>query len=589
LIGVNYWHNITPCGLDKNNGEGNQQVMDVNTGNLMLKIYKLNDCNITKANEWLSNLETAFKESELKIACVDGEMRKADNAFWEGLPFIVIGRKNELISFLDKAYNQAPELVADHAYYWCVSDMHQDDLSDHVPGLNDWRECVLNWEQKNHNVVLSFLKGLVNHLPIIGLSAATYKLRSEIYRLAKDEHGPWSPTLILGESGVGKEMVANGIFQASSRREKKYTALACAWLTEELLQDQLFGHKKGTFTDAYSDRPGLLETNSDGAILFDDIDTAPPNVQSVLLRIMSTARGQAALFSRLGETEERETNVWLMFATNADIASLIKEKNWRDDFVFRFEDRVVHVQPLFQRQADIPALALHIWQHDTQCSRSLPVKTIKWLCSQRLRFTGNVRSFRALLSLAASMAKQPVHNSQPIKNLLEVILSRGPDYHHWVGIIATPSFTGPVDQVDPRVSSVLDLDKDCICYGSNNSKGWTPPSWAKESSCLSELKAKRILGQLEAERAGIIKAFQHEVENMNMSGIRPRPAVRLSRIVVYLNLYNEIDKNKCTQLTKMSETKVTEDLEKLEKLGLIKKQSVKRKDVWFRKWDPETD
>ena len=559
--------------------------MEDNAGNLSLTIYRLEACHAPKANEWLENLSRAFKKAELKVDCVIGDIRRIDYSFWEGAPFIIVGHKNILTTFLHKTHEQTPELVADHAYYWCLSDIHQDDLSDQALGLNDWRESILNWEQSNHNVVVSFLKGLVKHQPIVGLSAATHKLRQEIYRLAKGEHGPWTPTLILGESGVGKEMVANAIIQASSRRHCGFTALACAWLSETLLQDQLFGHKKGAFADAYEDRAGLLESNSNGAILFDDIDTAPPNVQGALLRIMSAPRGQSAHFSRLGETRERNTGVWLMFATNADIAGLIKEKKWRDDFIFRFEDRVVHVPPLRERLADIPALARHIWRQchaDVEGARVLPLKTIKWLCDQRLAFSGNVRAFRALLSLTASMAKQPVHNHQSIQTLLEAILSRGPDYHHWVGIIASPSFTGPIEHKNPCVLAVLALDKGFNCHGSN--KNWTPPLWASKNSPLSELEAKALLMALEKDRPGIVKAFQLAIAKPKMSGNKPRPGARLSRILVYLNRYETLDKKNCTQLNDMSEAMATEDFRVLEDLGLIHKEKSKRKDIWRRQW-----
>jgi DNA-binding NtrC family response regulator len=557
----------------------------------ILNIYILKGGNKPEANQWIANLESAINnDPEIDFGINTHNHTQVKYAFWEGVPFIVVGNRAMLFSFLKDTYDKSPSLVSDHAYFWCVSNLDQDNLDDEFPCLNSLRVYLLNWKYNNHNIILSYLKGYYKHLPIIGLSEATLKLRSEIYRLSKGEHGPWSPILILGESGVGKEMVAEGIFQASSK-QGSFSALACAWLNEHLLQDQLFGHAKGAFTNAHTSREGLLESNSNGAILFDDIDTAPLNVQGALLRIMSTARGERALYNRLGETQQRKTSAWLMFATNADIEKLVEENKWRNDFLFRFEDRVIHVLPLRQRQADIPAIAKHIWQlccAGEENPRKLPVKTIKWLCAQQLQYSGNVRSLRALLSLVVSMTMQPAHNSQSIKCILEAILSRGADYHHWMGIIASPTFTGKIEKSNPRVSMVLELDKGFNCYGSNKKKSWIAPSWANSSSPRSELETLRIIQHLEKTQEGILHDFKNRVEHLEMSGSNIRPSVRLSRVIVYLNNYGEIDKHACTLLNNISEATATKDLSILEKLNLIRKSDKKRKNVWFREWTLKT-
>ncbi|MDH5327111.1 MAG: sigma 54-interacting transcriptional regulator [Gammaproteobacteria bacterium] len=553
----------------------------VSPNNHSLIVYYLED-NCHSSVLWLSSLKDALKSVCAGIEFIHLDKHHLDQAFWQGRPFIIVGRQILLTRYLLQQYEEIPEMLSDHAYFWCLSDIAQEDLSDQTIDICNWREVVLHWDQQNQNVIVAFLRDLYMHHPMVGLSTAGYRLRSEISRLSKGHHGPWTPTLILGESGVGKEMAANAIFQASSREKKnKFTAVACAWLTENLLQDQLFGHKKGAYADAYEDRPGLLETYSDGAVLFDDFDTAPPGVQGALLRIMSTARGQAARFSRLGETSERKTTVWLMFATNADIASLMQEKKWREDFIYRFEDRVLHVAPLRERIADIPALAQTIWHECNEGSdkhRELSYKVVRWLCGLKLPFNGNVRSLRALLSLVASMAKQPVHNSQTIRTLMQQVLDRGPEYHHWVGIITSPVFTTAIEPKNSRVCRILELDNGFMCNGSG--KDGQSPVWASQESPPSELEAKEILLKMESQRPGIVETFAKSVTRLKARGDKIRPAVRLSRILVYLEQYQQIDKKTCTQLTGTKDATVAEDLKILEQMRLVQRDKEARKDVW---------
>jgi hypothetical protein len=210
-------------------------------------------------------------------------------------------------------------------------------------------------------------------------------------------------------------------------------------LGEHLLQDQLFGHERGAFTGAAQQQKGLLEKHEHGCVFLDDFDVAPPATQGALLRVMSTHWGEEAAFPRLGGTEARaaKTNAWLLFATNADIPKKIEANEIRSDFIYRFEDRVIHLRPLKDRPADIPQIALRLWETIWQ-GRQDPVGLgpphLELLLSPKIGWPGNIRQLRALLSLAASRQRL---TRKPLRQLIAEILALG-DYNRWVGIVLDP-------------------------------------------------------------------------------------------------------------------------------------------------------
>jgi DNA-binding NtrC family response regulator len=160
-------------------------------------------------------------------------------------------------------------------------------------------------------------------------------------------------------------LVARAISQLCPRDHSTFNALACGWLTEQLLQDQLFGHVSGAYTGAVNDKKGLLELNENGIVFLDDFDAAPISVQAALLRFLSTPEYQYARFLPLGGDgydNERESYAWLFFSTNKNIEQLIADNLIREDFIFRFEDRVIKIPALRDRPADMPSLITFFWQ-----------------------------------------------------------------------------------------------------------------------------------------------------------------------------------------------------------------------------------
>jgi Nif-specific regulatory protein len=169
-----------------------------------------------------------------------------------------------------------------------------------------------------------------------------------IDRIAKTE----SSVLILGESGVGKELFAEQVHLRSDRKEGPFVRVNCAALPEGLLESELFGHVKGAFTDAIQNRRGRFELAGGGTIFLDEIGDMPLKLQAKLLRVL-----QQKTFERVGSSETVSVDVRIIAATNKDIETLVEKGEFRTDLYYRLNVLPIHVPPLRQRKEDIPALA----------------------------------------------------------------------------------------------------------------------------------------------------------------------------------------------------------------------------------------
>jgi len=183
---------------------------------------------------------------------------------------------------------------------------------------------------------------------LIGTSHPMLELRQEIERIARSD----AKVLITGESGVGKELVARAIHTNSPRAERPFIAVNCAGLPETLLESELFGHVKGSFTGAYRDKPGKLETADEGTIFLDEVGEMTLRMQGLLLRFLETGELQKVGSERAG----RRVDVRVVAATNRNLQDLIAQGQFREDLYYRLN--VIHfwVPPLRERKEDIPGL-----------------------------------------------------------------------------------------------------------------------------------------------------------------------------------------------------------------------------------------
>jgi len=160
--------------------------------------------------------------------------------------------------------------------------------------------------------------------------------------------------LIEGESGTGKELVARAIHYNGHRKDKPFVAIFCGAISDELLESELFGHKKGAFTGATTDKKGLFEAATDGAIFLDEVGDLSPRLQMALLRVL-----QEGEIKRVGETHVRKVDVRVISATNRRLEDLVQDGSFREDLLYRLNTISVTVPPLRHRRSDIPLLAHH--------------------------------------------------------------------------------------------------------------------------------------------------------------------------------------------------------------------------------------
>ncbi|MDZ4853891.1 MAG: sigma-54 dependent transcriptional regulator [Nitrospirota bacterium] len=203
--------------------------------------------------------------------------------------------------------------------------------------------------------------------------------------------------LLLGETGTGKEVVARAIHRWSPRRSKSFIAVNCAALPEHLLENELFGHEKGSFTGAVKREPGKIEVAERGTVFLDEIGDMPLPLQSRLLRVL-----QDQTFFRVGGTQSVRTNVRFIAATNKDIRRAIQQGTFREDLYYRLAVITVTLPPLRERTDDIPALVKHFLKRTLRMGVHGPCalsdRALRAL--QQYRWPGNVRELDNVLTRA---------------------------------------------------------------------------------------------------------------------------------------------------------------------------------------------
>ncbi len=185
---------------------------------------------------------------------------------------------------------------------------------------------------------------------LLGKSVPMQRLYEQIRNAAMSE----APVLICGESGSGKNLIANAIHKLSRRKDGPFVAMNCGSLNDHLLESELFGHRKGSFTGAISDRIGRFEAANNGSIFLDEIGDMPKIMQVKLLRVL-----EEKVVERVGDHTPIPVNIRLISATNQELSALIPADRFREDLLYRINSIVVKVPPLRERREDIPIIAFH--------------------------------------------------------------------------------------------------------------------------------------------------------------------------------------------------------------------------------------
>jgi DNA-binding NtrC family response regulator len=207
-----------------------------------------------------------------------------------------------------------------------------------------------------------------------------------------------STVLITGESGTGKELVARAIHYNSPRKDKPLITVNCGAIPEELLESELFGHIKGSFTGAVATRMGKFDAADQGSIFLDEIGDMSPKLQVKVLRVLQEQR-----FDPVGSTNTHEVNVRIIAATNQDLDRSVKERTFREDLYYRLNVIPIHVPPLRDRGGDIPLLIHHFIDRScntaNKCVQDINKETMDVLCSYA--WPGNVRELENMMERLA--------------------------------------------------------------------------------------------------------------------------------------------------------------------------------------------
>jgi DNA-binding NtrC family response regulator len=279
------------------------------------------------------------------------------------------------------------------AWDFLIKPVNLDYLSLLVKQALDNRELVLK-----HKRLLEELAHHKRFQTIIGTSAVMRKVFDTTSRAAPTK----ASILITGESGVGKELVADAIHELSPRKDKPFIKVHCAALAASLLESELFGHEKGAFTGAAARKRGRFELANEGTLFLDEIGEIDQNIQIKLLRVL-----QEKKFERVGGEETIETDVRIVAATNKDLKAEIEKGNFREDLYFRLNVVNICVPPLRERKEDLPLLITAFLKEFAEENG----KTIEGIndkarsCLYAYDWPGNIRELRNCIESAVVMSQ----------------------------------------------------------------------------------------------------------------------------------------------------------------------------------------
>jgi formate hydrogenlyase transcriptional activator len=234
---------------------------------------------------------------------------------------------------------------------------------------------------------------------IIGNSGALESVLAEVEQVAPTD----STVLIEGETGTGKELVAHAIHNASQRVGRAFIKLNCAAIPLDLLESELFGHERGAFTGAVTQKIGRFEMADKGTLFLDEVGDIPSVLQPKLLRVL-----QEQEFERLGSTVTRKVNVRIVAATHRQLEEMIREKQFRSDLYYRLNVFPIYIPPLRDRPEDIPPLVRH-FVHDfarrmNKTIDGISSETMEWLT--RYSWPGNIRELQNVIERSVVVHKK---------------------------------------------------------------------------------------------------------------------------------------------------------------------------------------
>ncbi|MDQ1333141.1 MAG: sigma-54 dependent transcriptional regulator, acetoin dehydrogenase operon transcriptional [Thermodesulfobacteriota bacterium] len=237
----------------------------------------------------------------------------------------------------------------------------------------------------------------LTHFGIVGQDPKIMQIFREIRDLATSDY----PVCITGETGTGKELVANAIHDESLRAGKPFVPVNCGALPEGLLESELFGHVKGAFTGAVRDKKGRFEMTDGGTLFLDEVAELPKTVQVKLLRVL-----QEGTFERVGGEERISVDVRIITATNKNLKREVEKGNFRDDLYYRINVVPIHMPPLRERRSDIPVLVAHFLRRAAEQGQESPGFSKEAMTAMEdYAWPGNVRELQSAVRFALVKAR----------------------------------------------------------------------------------------------------------------------------------------------------------------------------------------
>ena len=273
------------------------------------------------------------------------------------------------------------------------------------------------------------LRGQLRELGRFGSMVGTSAAMQEVFDLIEKVSPTDTSVLVIGETGTGKELAAEAIHRLSSRASRPLLAINCGAISANLIESELFGHEKGSFTGAAKQHQGCFERASGGTLFLDEIGEMPVELQVKLLRVL-----ESGTIRRVGGKSEIEVDVRILAATNRDPDEAVREKQLREDLLYRLQVFPIELPPLRQRQGDVEALAQHFLRQlnrDRRTDKILSPQAMERLASWH--WPGNVRELRNVLERAFIVADDLIDVDCLPDSIVGADRPGGPSLHIRVG------------------------------------------------------------------------------------------------------------------------------------------------------------